>query len=194
MHQLPPTPKSLCAILSALCLLLLTTLPALAEPVAAGQPFPEISLAGDLTQEQKTYLGLSGDGPWQLKDVTAQHILIEVFSMYCPHCQAEAPSINTVFEKLAASAHGNTLKMLGIGAGNSRFEVQFFKKKYGVSMPLFEDADLDLHTALGQPGTPHYFLLTRKGDTLMTVHSATGRMESPEAFLDDLVMDAGLKP
>lgn len=163
---------------------------AYAEPVKYGDLFPKITLAGELTTTQKKYLGLNGNGPWSLNDIKADFVIIEVFSMYCPHCQAEAPSVNKLFEGLTQSPQKDKIKILGIGAGNSPFEVQFFSKKYKVVMPLFEDTNLTLHETLGQPGTPHFFLVSIKDGK--TLYSETGRMKSPESFLNTLIKETGL--
>jgi len=164
-----------------------------AEPLKAGEAFPDVVLSGDLTAVQKDYLGLTGEGPWTLKDVKADYVLIEVFSMYCPHCQAEAPAVNELYELMNASPHAGAMKLIGIGAGNSRFEVQFFRKKYGISLPLFEDTELALHTQLGQPATPHFYLVNLKVGQLETLYSETGRMKSPAAFFTKQKQAAGLK-
>lgn len=166
---------------------------AVAEPVAEGAAFPALVLAGEPDATQKDYLGLSGNGPWALRDVQAEFICIEVFSMYCPHCQAEAPSVNELFDWLHASEAGKSMKMLGIGAGNSPFEVDFFQKKYGVAMPLFADETLVQHRAMGRPGTPHFFLLQRDGAGFRTLYSKTGRMKSPGELGATLLEKAGLK-
>ncbi|GFM38506.1 TlpA family protein disulfide reductase [Desulfovibrio psychrotolerans] len=162
-----------------------------AGALKVGEAFPDVPLAGDLTEEQKGYLGLSGAGPWKFSDIKAGHVIIEVFSMYCPYCQAEAPAVNAVYEALRASEHADAVKMIGIGAGNSAFEVDFFRTKYGVAMPLFEDAELSLHELLGNPGTPHFYVvrLGKQGGT--TVYSQTGRMESEKAFLAQCLKAAG---
>ncbi|UZP66546.1 TlpA family protein disulfide reductase [Desulfovibrio mangrovi] len=164
-----------------------------AEPIKAGEAFPDVALVGDLTDTQKAYLGLQGEGPWTLKDVKADYVLIEVFSMYCPHCQAEAPAVNELFTLLNSSSYAGAMKLIGIGAGNSRFEVQFFRKKYDVSLPVFEDGDMTLHSLLGQPGTPHFYLVNLKNGVLQTAYSETGRMKTPETFLKKQLKAAGLK-
>jgi len=79
---------------------------------------------------ERSYLGLSDDRHFRIQDVKAAVVIIEIFSMYCPFCQREAPVVNRLYNKI----EGNTsikgkIKLIGIGAGNSSFEVGIFKKK-----------------------------------------------------------------
>jgi thiol-disulfide isomerase/thioredoxin len=167
--------------------------PTLAEPVPASAPFPDIPLENAATPAQLTALGLSGQGPWKLSDIRpatgnkAPLLLIEIFSMYCPHCQREAPHMNRLAELLAASPLKDRITVIGVGAGNTRMEVDLFRERYGVAIPLFADPDLAVHEQVGEPGTPHFFLVSLKDRAApATLFSRTGRMTSPQAFLDEL--------
>lgn len=167
--------------------LVLFTGTAFAEPLQGGQIFPDIILTGNQTQAQLSYLGLSGSGPWQLKNIDADFVIIEIFSMYCPHCQAEAANVNSLFELLKNSKSNKRIKLIGIGVGNSDFEVNFFRKKYQVKFPLFDDLEYKIHEEVGEPGTPHFFMVKLRGKKeLKTETSFAGRMENPKLFLKSL--------
>ncbi|WP_291326302.1 peroxiredoxin [Desulfovibrio sp. UCD-KL4C] len=160
---------------------------AFADPLHVGKNFPDITLSGNQTAAQLSYLGLSGHGPWQLKDINADFVIIEIFSMYCPHCQAEATHVNGLFEALKKSKSSKLIKLVGIGVGNSDFEVNFFRKKYQIEFPLFEDMEYKIHEQIGEPGTPHFFMVKlNKQKELKTVTSFAGRMKNPQHFLKNL--------
>ncbi len=179
-----------------LALLSACATPTRAEPVPASAPFPDIPLENAATPVQLAALGLSGDGPWKLSDIRpalpatpdkAPLVLIEIFSMYCPHCQREAPHMNRLAELLAASPLKGRVTIIGVGAGNTPMEVDLFRERYGVTIPLFADPDLAVHEQVGEPGTPHFFLVSLKNRAApATLFSRTGRMASPQSFLDEI--------
>jgi thiol-disulfide isomerase/thioredoxin len=194
-----PRPATLLRIVllaALLALLPACATPTLAEPVPASTPFPDIPLENAASPDQLAALGLSGQGPWKLSDIRppgmrnagkAPLVLIEVFSMYCPHCQREAPQMNRFAELLAASPLKDRIAVIGVGAGNTRMEVDLFRERYGVAIPLFADPDLAVHEQVGEPGTPHFFLVSLKNRAApATLFSRTGRMASPQDFLDEL--------
>ncbi|BFR47490.1 TlpA family protein disulfide reductase [Nitratidesulfovibrio sp. HK-II] len=194
-----PQPATLLRIIllaALLALLPACATPTLAEPVPASTPFPDIPLENAASPDQLAALGLSGQGPWKLSDIRppgmknagkAPLVLIEIFSMYCPHCQREAPHMNRFAELLAASPLKDRIAVIGVGAGNTRMEVDLFRERYGVTIPLFADPDLAVHEQVGEPGTPHFFLVSLKNRTApATLFSRTGRMASPQSFLDEL--------
>ncbi len=170
-------------ILLFLVSVLFITSSAMAAPLQNGEVFPNIELSGKLTTEQQNYLGLDAEGPWKLTDIDANYIIVEVYSMYCPHCQKEAPAVNSLYEELENSQIRNNMKLIGLGAGNSEFEIDFFRKKYAVKFPLFSDTELSIHEEVGSPGTPHFFLVKKDGAKLETVYSHAGRMKKHHDFL-----------
>ncbi|MEF3698472.1 peroxiredoxin family protein [Desulfolutivibrio sp.] len=163
------------------------------EPLPVGAAFPDVSLGADLSPEHRTYLGVAKkNGPVRLAEVTAPVVILEVFSMYCPHCQREAPALNAVYGLLASGGQADRVKMLGIGAGNSAMEVELFRAKFDIRFPLAADLDFAVHDACGKVGTPYFYVLARKpGAAAYTVVlSRLGRMDSPESFVADVLAAA----
>jgi len=169
-------------LISAFLLLTLLALPAM-----AGEAFPDLPLAGPLDDGQRAYLGLSGEEV-RPSAMGARYLFVEVFSMYCPICQHDAPSVNRLYEKVQASDFGKDVRFIGIGAGNTPFEVEVYRKKYAVPFPLFDDPDFIWHKALGEVGTPAFYLVDlRDGRSVRYNHvGAIDDVDVMAALLKDL--------
>src|SRR5690606_15376258 len=91
----------------------------------------------------RAYLGLQDAKTFSIGDIQTRILLIEVFSMYCPHCQREAPAVNTLYQQIIDRGDlADRIKIIGIGVGNSSFEVGVFQKTYNVPFPLFPDPSM----------------------------------------------------
>ncbi len=138
---------------------------------------------------EKEYLGLSGKGTFSLSQVKARMLIVEVFSMYCPICQREAPIINdlhTLIEKDAVSK--KDVKLIGIGMGNTPFEVEFYRKKFNVLFPLFADDGFELQKISKDSFRTPTFLVTSigPGSTLRIIDIHIGPIKDIAEFLKDV--------
>jgi thiol-disulfide isomerase/thioredoxin len=172
-------------------------LPTLAanKPPKKGEMLPVINLPVPKTAAEKTYLGLSGDGSFKIPQIKANVVIVEIFSMYCPHCQKDAPGINELYRLVESNPDlKNKIKLIGIGAGNSPYEVGIFKKTYSVPFPLFPDQDFKIHNACGEVRTPYFIVVKINEDgSHQIVHSQLGDYPGAEPFLDLVVKSSGLK-
>lgn len=140
------------------------------------------------------YLGVAGKGNFSIADVKAEALIVEVFSMYCPHCQREAPRVNELYRKIEDSpALKGKVKVIGIGAGNSPFEVNLFRETYKIPFPLFSDEDLSIARRLKVTGTPTFicFKIDGPGKT-RSFYTHVGPMEETSSFLKKVATLAGL--
>lgn len=160
-----------------------------------GSVLPEIRLAVPRIPAHRSYLGISGGEFFTIADIKARVVIIEMFSMYCPHCQREAPAVNELYRTIENSPHAQgRVKLMGIGAGNDAFEVEFFKDKYDVPFPLFTDRDYVIHEQLGKPNTPFFIAVKMNDDgTHEVFYTQLGGFERATEFLDLILKESGLK-
>jgi peroxiredoxin len=163
------------------------------KPLPVGQAFPDLTFKSPVTAKEAQDLGTgSGGKPVRLADVKAQAVIFVVYSMYCPFCQREAPELNKLHALITSRGLSDKLKLVGMGAGNSPFEVDVFRQKFSTPFPLLADQDFNGYKALGQVGTPYYYVLKRQGDGFVIADGALGCMTSAETFLDTVVEKTGL--
>lgn len=164
-------------------------------PLSKGERLPAISLPIPKSPVEKSYLGLSGSGSFQIPQIKAKVIIIEIFSMYCPHCQKDAPGMNELYYLIENHQdYKNKIKLMGIGVGNSPFEVEIFKKNYAIPFPLFSDKDFTLHKAFGEVRTPYFIVIKNHEEgTHQIVHTQLGNYPGAEVFLETVLKASGLK-
>ena len=165
------------------------------KPPEKGEQLPVINLPIPKNPEEKNYLGLSGSGSFKIPQIKAKVVIIEIFSMYCPYCQKDAPGVNELYRLIENNADiKNKIKLIGIGAGNSSYEVEVFKKTYTVPFPLFPDKDFTIHQACGEVRTPYFMVVKINDDgTHQIVHNQLGNYPGAEPFLDLVLKASGLK-
>jgi len=190
--------KKLLAHLAVAALLFSTLVfPALAanKPPEKGEALPVINLSIPKNPDERNYLGLSGSGLFRIPQIKAKAVVIEFFSMYCPICQKDAPGVNELYRLIEKNPDiKNKVKLIGIGAGNSPYEVEVYKKTYDVSFPLFPDKDFVIHQACGEVRTPYYMVVKMNEDgTHQIVHTQLGDYPGAEKFLDLVLKVSGLK-
>ncbi len=85
------------------------------------------------------------------------------------------------------------VKLIGIGVGNSAYEVGYFKKVYNIPFPLFPDGDYEIHKKLGEVRTPYFIGIRMMPDGSYKVYySKLGGGDSPDELMKRLLKDSGL--
>lgn len=156
---------------------------------------PEFILTVPDNDGYREYLGLQADAGTQfsLSDIDADILLIELFSMYCPFCQEEAPAVNALYQAMKDYSRPEMkIKIIGLGANNSAFEVDHFRSTYNVRFPLFPDPDMKMYEALEGKGTPG-FIGCRKGENgrYTIILRQSGGFYHHEEFLSELLRKSG---
>jgi len=181
---------------ASILLVVMTSLPSFGQsvPPPEGGTFPKVSLPVPQDQAYQQYLGLKGGGTFLIPQIKAKVVIVQIFSMYCPHCQKNAPVVNEFFRKLSEDSKlKDSVRLIGIGAGNSNFEIDFFRKQYGIKFPLFSDGDFAIHGILGEVRTPYFIAIKiGKNGTHKVVYSKLGGIDNPDEFLKIVKSFSGL--
>lgn len=180
----------------AICFLLFAS-PSLATDSAPekGGVLPMIKLPVPQSPDARSYLGLSGEGFFTIPQIKAEVVIVEIFSMYCPYCQRGAPKVNELYRAVEKDSDlKGQIKIIGIGAGNSAYEVEIFRKTYQIPFPLFSDKDFSIHKALGEIRTPYFIGVKINADGSHAVfYSKVGGFQEPHQFLKLILKLSGLK-
>ena len=174
-----------------LLLAVTSSLTAAGSPPVVGGTLPDIKLPIPKDSAEKNYLGLGffGFGTFKIPEIKAKLVIIEIFSMYCPYCQNEAPNVNQLYARIEdnPSLKGK-IKVIGIGAGNTSYEVGTFKKKYNVPFPLFADGDYVIHKMAGEVRTPYFIgVKLNPNGSHQVIYSKLGALGGVDDFLSTLI-------
>lgn len=165
------------------------------EPPAEGGPLPVIKLTIPKSPEEKSYLGLKGEESFTIPQIKAKVVIIEIFSMYCPYCQNEAPRVNELYNAIENNPDlKGKIKIIGIGAGNTPMEVDVFRKKFQIAFPLFPDVDYSIHKVCGEVRTPYFIGVKINEDgSDEVIYSQLGALQEINQFLELIRNRSGLK-
>jgi peroxiredoxin len=173
--------KNIKLLVIILILFGLFTAPALG--VQKGKEYGNLSLPPVGSEADRSYLGLSGTGAFKLKQIGAPYVVVEMMGTACPHCQEQAPGMNTFYRLVQGSDLKGKVKFLGVAQGCSADAVKQFKKKYKVPFPMLADPKGSVGQALHIEGVPTTVLLNQSGQALR-VH--VGTIGSPKKALAEL--------
>jgi peroxiredoxin len=148
-----------------------------AEP-KVGQMVGVAKFKAPITEEGAKYLGLAKAEAFTSKDVKAPYLLVEQFSSTCPHCIAQAPTMNALFNKVQADAQlKDKVKFLGAGQGDDEMKMKMWAAFHKVPFPLVPDPDNSFGKALNFTPYPVTVILDKTGKILF-VH--IGAFESAD--------------
>ncbi len=154
-----------------------------------GKSLPIFKLPTPQRMEEKEYLGLSQKDSFSVSEIEAEVLIIEIFSFYCPFCQAIAPEVNTLYQIINQfPPYYQRIKIIGIGAGNTLQEVENFKRTHQIPFPLFPDEDFTIHKRLGEVRTPYFFVAKKRGNrTFQILLAHSGDFGVAEQFFQKIL-------
>ena len=161
---------------------------AFGDEIRMGDSFPALTFEDTLSSEDRQYLGLPESGPFSLREVAAEVIVVEFLNKYCMSCQRQAPIFNRVYEALEDDPQlAGRAKMLGVGVGNSLLQVRNFRKEKAIPFPIVPDPKFAAYDSVGEPKTPFTVLVRRdseRGAVVLSTHR--GVIFSDAEFLQEI--------
>ncbi len=166
--------------------------------LSPGDKFPNLIFSDELGKKDKEYLGIKT--PFfsftkkeniLLEEIQGELLFIEFFNKYCTSCQLQAPVNNKVYDAVISDNNlKDRVKFIGIGAGNSKREVDSFRNEKKIRFPLLSDQDFNCYEDIGDPGGTPYMLLVKKTDSGFTVYSSHMGLNKDNEFFVKEIRDA----
>lgn len=138
----------------------------------------------------KKYMGLPDGANFKLTQVKTRFLIIQIFSMYCPICQRDAGAVNQLYDMIQKTPDlRDNVRIVGIGAGNTPYEVDVFKNKFNVLFPLIADDHFSIQKALSHDIKTPTFLIARLSNdgNLKMVLTKVGEIKDAGEFLKTLM-------
>lgn len=165
------------------CLLLLAALAGCAHSPATGEGqgplVPDLAVQDVLSGDRAGALGVQAAGGFRLSEIPGEVLLVEFFSSRCPTCQRQAAQLDEVFRAVSTGPLAGRARVLAIGAGDSRRDLEAFQRDQRVSYPLVPDPWFDLYGQLGSlPRSPVTLVLRRQEGRWVRVDALQGRVDA----------------
>jgi len=149
------------------------------KAISVGETLPQFTLTAPGSDMEQKYLGLEHNKPFKLSQLPADFVLIEIFSRICLQCLKQAPDMNKLYKFIAQDSDlRNSIKMIGIGQGDTDKKIKVWKTKLRVPFPLFSDPKREVHKKFGSPSTPYTVVINKSGKVLYAHRGVIKDMES----------------
>ncbi len=156
------------------------------KPFPVGSQIPKSTLPAPDSQ-QMSYLGLTAMEPYTIPQIDAKLVLIEVLSAFCPHCHANAPVLNRLYQVIQNDADlAGNVKIIAICTGEGKASTDAFRKNFKVPFPLIPDEHYSIALTVKVSKVPTIVLVTRGGKVLW---SHTGEIRDSDGLLKELRED-----
>lgn len=153
-----------------------------ADGLGPGSTMPAYQLKMLDSPEAGSYLGLKGAKTFSLSQVGANLMVAEIFSVYCPVCQKNAPQLNQLFKIIQEDPSlSKNIKMMGIGLESDPAELGAYKQKFKTGFPLVSGPAQEIKKSV--KFIPLLLVVDKKGKILM---SHAGEIKALEPILLEL--------
>ena len=156
------------------CLVLLAAMGSLSSAAPPQKKIANLTFPGTVSEADQKYLGLEKPGPFTLQDIKAPYVLIEIMRTACPHCVAQAPALNQLYQLVANSDLKTRLKIISVGSSDDASELKRFRAAHKVPFALVADPECKISSAFSISGTPTTVLVDKSGKVLLVEDGVFG--------------------
>ena len=123
----------------------------------------EKALPGDVGTAPPAYAApmLAQQDSVRLADLKGSVVLLNVWATWCIPCRKEIPELQALHQQYSARG----LKVIGVSVdeAGADADVAEFAKNFGMTYPIWRDAEDRVSELFRTPGVPSSFLIDRKG-------------------------------
>ena len=106
--------------------------------------------------------------------------VLTFFDLYCVACQQSADNFARLNSILTKEKPAGPARMLGIGTGDTAFEVDVFIKRYPLGYRCIPDPEKALASPFSIQGTPTVLVLKRAGNSWRETYRHEGRFRKDD--------------
>ena len=141
----------------------------------------ELALPPPDSVQTQTYLGLAAMTPFKVSDIKAKIVVIELMSARCPHCQANATTMNNIYKTIQADSGLADVKVIAIAIADDKPGVETFKKQFKTPFPILLDENREIISSMGVRTTPNTMVVSTDDAKVLFTHA--GEIEDADAFV-----------
>jgi peroxiredoxin len=156
------------------CLTMVLAIGSWSLAASSQQKIAAVKFSATLSEADQKYLGLEKPGAFTLQDIKAPYVLIEIMRTTCPHCIAQAPALNQLYQLAANSNLKDKLKIISVGASDNEAELKHFKAVHKVPFAVVADPECKVSAAFNISGTPTTVLVAKSGKVLLVEDGVFG--------------------
>ena len=139
------------------------------------------------SEADRNYLGLHSEATsFQLEDIQCEVLVIDCFDMYCHLCQAGAGHVNELYRLGQDQGLAHRVKFIGLGVGDTPFEVSTYMEKFKVPFPLFPDRRTLNARKFGELKLPNLIILRKLSGQFDVIHRSPGPLRNPADLLSHI--------
>ena len=131
--------------------------------------------------QTQAYLGLDTMKPFKVSDIRAKIVVIELMSARCPHCQANAPTMNDIYKTIKADSGLADVKVVAIAIADDKTGVETFKKQFKTPFPILLDENREISHSMSGLATPNTMVVSTEEGKVLFTHA--GVIPDADAFV-----------